>query len=265
MNMYYLGIDIGSVSTDAVLVNEKKEIMSSVVVPSGFDHRKAIGTAVNDLCHRAGIDKAEIKNTVSTGYGRRNVDFADKTVTEISCHAMGVYTANPSIRFVIDIGGQDMKVIKVGEKGLVGNFVMNDKCAAGTGRFLDVMAHALGIPVNELGQLSKKARKSRQISSTCTVFAESEVISLIAEGIPPEEIIAGIHESVAERVVSMAASLGIESGIAMTGGVAMNSGVVSAVEKRLGQIYIPAKPQIAGAYGASVYAVNTNVRQTAGV
>lgn len=250
----FLGIDVGSVSTDAVLINSDGEIVAEAVVNSGFNHQKAISSAMENVCGLAEIKRADISKTVGTGYGRKNIPFADKVVTEISCHAKGIYQLYPQVKFLIDVGGQDLKVIEVGENGSVRNFVMNDKCAAGTGRFLDVMANALGIHVNELGSLSEKAKKAKPISSTCTVFAESEVISLIAQGIPAEEIVAGIHKSVAARVLSMGHSLGIGGKVAMSGGVAMNSGVVKALEEELDDIFIPAKPQIIGAYGAAVYA-----------
>lgn len=251
----FLGIDVGSVSTDAVLIDGNEKIVAYSIVKSGFDHKKAIEAATADVCKKASIDIKEIKKIVGTGYGRRNVPDTCKAVTEISCHAMGVHRIFPNVRTVIDIGGQDSKVIRVTEDGFVETFIMNDKCAAGTGRFLEVMAHAMDVPVDVLGEFSLKANKPLAISSICTVFAESEVISRIAEGNPKEDIIAGIHKAIGERIMGMMASVGIRHPIAMTGGVAKNTGVVRAITKYLGaEAYIPEEPQIMGALGAAIYA-----------
>jgi len=251
----YLGIDIGSVTTNAVLLNDNKDIVAFSIVKSGFDHRAAIDEVINNICVKAKIKKEQIQSIVSTGYGRRNVTEANKVVTEISCHAMGIHIFFPNVRTVIDIGGQDSKVIRVSERGYAETFHMNDKCAAGTGRFLEVMAHAMGISSGELGLLALNAKKVEPISSICTVFAESEVISKIAEGKPKENIIAGIHQAIGERLMGMVATIGIKKPIALTGGVAKNQCILDVLSKRLGvNIFRPFEPQIVGALGAAVFA-----------
>ena len=253
----YLGIDVGSVTTDAVLLNDEKKIIAFSIVKSGFDHRAAIDKVINDICIKAQIVREQIKSVVSTGYGRRNVTEANKVVTEISCHAMGIHFLAPNIRTVIDIGGQDSKVIRISEDGYAETFYMNDKCAAGTGRFLEVMAHAMEIDINDLGAIALTAKKAETISSICTVFAESEVISKIAEGKPKENIIAGIHQAIGERLMGMVAAIGVKMPVALTGGVAKNQGIKKALTKYLGEdIYKPEEPQIVGALGAAVFALD---------
>ena len=253
----YLGIDVGSVSTDAVLLNEQKEIIAFFIVKSGFDHKAAIDEVTNEICKKVRIKKEQIKSIVSTGYGRRNVAEANKVVTEITCHAMGIHFLAPDIRMVIDIGGQDSKVIRVSESGYAETFYMNDKCAAGTGRFLEVMAHTMGIDINNLGSIALTAKKVEPISSICTVFAESEVISKIAEGKPKESIIAGIHKAIGERLMGMVASIGVKKPVALTGGVAKNQCIVNVLSKSLGEsVYCPEEPQIVGALGAAIFAMN---------
>lgn len=254
----YLGIDVGSVTTDAVLLNDEKKIVAFSIVKSGFDHRTAIHEAVNVICLKAQIERDQIHSVVSTGYGRRNVLEANRVVTEISCHAMGIHFLAPDIRTVIDIGGQDSKVIRVSESGYAQTFYMNDKCAAGTGRFLEVMAHAMEIDINDLGAIALSAQKIEPISSICTVFAESEVISKIAEGKPKENIIAGLHQAISERLIGMVAAIGVKEPIALTGGVAKNQGINKMLSKYLGaNIYKPDEPQIVGALGAAVFALHS--------
>ena len=253
----YLGVDIGSVTTDAVLLNDEKKMVAFSIVKSGFDHRAAVDKAVNDICSKAQIDKEQIKSIVSTGYGRRNVAEADRVVTEISCHAMGIHFLAPDIRTVIDIGGQDSKVIRVSEDGYAETFYMNDKCAAGTGRFLEVMAQAMEIDINDLGAIALTAKKAEPISSICTVFAESEVISKIAEGKSKESIIAGLHQAIGERLMGMVAAIGVKKPVALTGGVAKNQGINKVLSKHLGEdIYRSEEPQIVGALGAAVFAMD---------
>ena len=253
----YLGIDIGSVSTDAVLLSDRNEIIAFSIVKSGFDHKAAIDEVINEICVEAQIERTQIKNIASTGYGRRNVIGANKVITEISCHAMGIHFLSSDIRTVIDIGGQDSKVIRVSESGYAETFYMNDKCAAGTGRFLEVMTHAMGININDLGSIALTAKKVEPISSICTVFAESEVISKIAEGKPKENIIAGIHKAIGERLMGMVASVGVKKPVALTGGVAKNQCIVNVLSKSLGEsVYCPEEPQIIGALGAAIFAMD---------
>ncbi|MEF2965916.1 acyl-CoA dehydratase activase [Paenibacillus sp. M1] len=251
----YLGIDVGSVSTDAVLLDEESRIVAYSIEKSGFDHKQAIRNATDRVCEAGGVLHSDIRGTAGTGYGRRNVEGACVTVTEITCHAKGIAAVYPEVRTLIDIGGQDSKVIRIMENGFAENFIMNDKCAAGTGRFLEVMAHTMGVETSQLGPLSLKAKKPRPISSICTVFAESEVISRISEGCPLEEIIAGIHQAIGDRLLAMFSSIGVVHPVALTGGVAKNSGVVKAISDRLGrELLIPNEPQITGALGAAILA-----------
>lgn len=251
----YLGIDIGSTTSKAVIINSKKEILSKAIVNSGTGTRgpeKAVEAALLKI----GINQEHIKYSVVTGYGRMNYSRADKQITEISCHAKGVVLIMPEVRTIIDIGGQDAKVIRLDEYGKVENFAMNDKCAAGTGRFLEVMARILDCPINELAELAQESTEEIEISSTCTVFAESEVISQLSSGARRENVARGTHRSIAKRVAGLAYRIGIEADVAMTGGVALNYDVVRALENEIGKkIIVSDTPQIAGALGAALYAL----------
>jgi predicted CoA-substrate-specific enzyme activase len=251
----FAGIDVGSLSTDVVLIDETGEILSYSIISTGANSTEAAEKALDEALNQAGFSRDQILASVGTGYGRVSVPFAKKRVTEISCHALGAFHLAPDTGTVIDIGGQDSKVIHVGPEGRVMDFTMNDKCAAGTGRFLEVMAAKLEVPLSGMGELSLNAKSEVQISSVCTVFAESEVISLVAKNHPVEEIIKGIHRSIVNRVWSMAASLGIREPVMMTGGVAKNQGVRRLVEEKLGKPVTQVKePQIVGALGAAIVA-----------
>jgi predicted CoA-substrate-specific enzyme activase len=202
-----------------------------------------------------GVRPAEVAGIVATGCGRGRIGFAGRFVTEITCHAAGAHFLNPATLTVIDIGGQDSKAILLSSDGRVRDFVMNDKCAAGTGRFLEVMAQALEVDLDKFGELSLAADRPAAISSLCTVFAESEVVSLIAGGEKRENIIAGIHESIAVRVAAMAGRIGVTAPVMMTGGVARISGVVRSLEKKIGcPIAVSDRSQVAGAIGAALLA-----------
>ena len=252
--MIVAGIDIGSLSSEAVILKEG-EIMSYSIFPTGADTRKAAGMCMREALERAHLKFEDLAATVATGYGRINVPFATKTVTEITCHARGAYRLFPSTRTVIDMGGQDSKVISIDAEGRVSDFVMNDKCAAGTGRFLEVMAGALEVDLEEMGERSARARNGVVISSMCTVFAESEVISLIAAGCSKNDIIRGLHEAISKRIFTMAGKLRMERPITMTGGVAKNRGIVDALGRLLkSRIQLPEEPQIVGALGAALSA-----------
>ena len=254
--MYTVGIDIGSITTKAAAMQDGRLIGTSLGF-TGYNSAAAGKKVFAELLQVAGIkDTAGIK-VVSTGYGRSSLDFADKAITEITCHAAGAHFLNDKIRFIIDIGGQDSKAILLDEKGRVKNFVMNDKCAAGTGRFLEVMARALEINLDDFGALSLKALQPAQISSLCTVFAESEVISLIAKGVARENIVAGIHESIGSRIAALAARPGLTTPLMVTGGVAKNIGLIKALEKALGfKTEVSEYTQLTGAIGAAVLAKN---------
>lgn len=253
MNVF-AGIDVGSATTKAVVLRKDK-IVGFAVNPTIPDRRIPANTLEQALI-KTKFRKENISRIVATGYGRINVDFADKIITEITCHGMGAKWLNKKITAVIDIGGQDSKAIVLNEHGEVNDFVMNDKCAAGTGRFIELIANTLNIPLEKVGKLSLKGKKPADISSMCAVFAESEVVSLVAEGVSSENILAGIHKAIARRVVSMARRTGLEQKtIALTGGIAKNVGMVRALEQELGtKIYLSKEPQIVGALGAALLA-----------
>ena len=252
--MITAGIDVGSISTKAAIIKDG-DLIGTLTVPTGYNVEKAIGEVYSRLLNQLDLNIEVISRVVSTGYGRNRVLFSDKSITEISCHAAGVRFLNPDIRCIIDIGGQDSKAIVVDDDGSVVDFIMNDKCAAGTGRFLEVMARALEVDLDAFGQLSMKAEKPASISSLCTVFAESEVISLISKGENRSNIIAGIHESIASRVSAMCARIGMHAPLIMTGGVAQNAGVVRAIEKKLNlAVSVSEHAQANGAIGASILA-----------
>lgn len=247
---YFAGVDIGSTMTKAVIVSDRIE--ASLIGPTGPEHRKLANKVMEETLAQAGLRFDDLTYITATGYGRINVPFADKQVTEITCHARGLQSLLPTVRTVIDIGGQDSKGIKL-EAGKVVDFVMNDKCAAGTGRFLEVIADALGVTLKNLGDLSLKAQKTIAISNTCTVFAEHEVISQLAGGASVNDLIAGIHDAIAARVYSMVKKLKIEQDVAVTGGGAKNIGLVRALEGRFGfSLLVPPEPLITGALGAAL-------------
>ena len=252
--MYTAGIDIGSISTKAVIMRDG-QLLASRVILTGYNAENAGKKVFDAVLDDLQISASAITRIVATGYGRKSLAMADKSITEIMCHATGARYLNPLIRSIIDIGGQDSKAILLDDRGKVANFAMNDKCAAGTGRFLEVMARALEVNLDEFGRMSLKADLPARISSLCTVFAESEIISLIAKGEKRENIIAGIHESICVRVLAMANRIGIKSPVMMTGGVAKNIGVVRAFEKAIGSpIEVSDYAQVNGAIGAALLA-----------
>jgi predicted CoA-substrate-specific enzyme activase len=245
------GIDIGSITAKAAILRGN-ELLGTRVIFTGYNAEAAGRRVFEELLAELGLAPAAVIRIVATGYGRKSVTIADRAVTEIMCHAAGARYLDPSIRSLIDIGGQDSKAVVMDENGRVTNFTMNDKCAAGTGRFLEVMARALEADLDEFGALSLRAERPSKISSLCTVFAESEVISLIAKGETRENIIAGIHEAIASRVSAMANRIGLIAPILMTGGVARNIGVVRALEKVIGMpVAVSPRAQVAGAIGAA--------------
>ena len=251
-----MGMDVGSTTSKCLILKNGAEIIGSAIVHAGT------GTTGPARCESAaladaGITRAEICSVTATGYGRSSYDGADFVVSELSCHAIGAHAMFPEARTVIDIGGQDAKAIRIGADGKLENFMMNDKCAAGTGRFLDVMARVLELDVGDLAEKDAQARHPVNISSTCTVFAESEVISQLSRNVDICDLVAGIHASVAVRTASLVRRLGLVSPVAMTGGVANNAGVVHALEKELDTpISVSPLCQLAGAYGAAIYGWN---------
>ncbi len=252
---FFAGIDTGSLSTEVVIVGNEGNIVAYSIQQTGSDPIAASKLAMDDALSKASISNEQVKRKVATGYGRISIPFADKKITEISCHAVGAHHLFPGTGTVIDIGGQDSKVIHVGPGGKVLDFTMNDKCAAGTGRFLEVMASTFRLTLEELGNLSLQAKEAIPISSMCTVFAESEVVSLIAHNKPKENIILGLHTAIVNRIWNMVKTVGIHGEVTMTGGVAKNTGVVTLFERKLGRsINVYKEPQIIGALGAALLA-----------
>jgi len=238
--------------TKVVIVDDNEEICSCVVGPSGAEHRRLANRVMKQALEQAGLSFDAVSCAIATGYGRINVPFADRQITELTCQAKGVSSLFPNVRLAIDIGGQDAKGLKIKDGRLIA-FVMNDKCAAGTGRFLEVIVDALGLKLEELGSLSLKATHKIEISNTCTVFARQEIISCISEGVPIEDIVAGLHDAITSRVVSMVRRLKIEPDVVCTGGVAKNIGVVKALEENLGcEVLVPENPLLTGAIGAAL-------------
>ncbi|MCK4848923.1 MAG: 2-hydroxyglutaryl-CoA dehydratase [Candidatus Heimdallarchaeota archaeon] len=250
------GIDIGSLTAKIVVLKiQDKKIVDR------FSSLKKVGYAPGNVANNLLIEAKKYFQTdsldyvISTGYGRRMVTESNKSITEITCHALGAHFSNPTIQTIIDVGGQDSKVIRINLKGQVQDFEMNDKCSAGSGRFLEVMADALEVSIDEFGTLGLISSSPSKISSTCTVFAESEVISRLNQGALRNDIIAGIHVSIVNKIVALSARVGIEPNVALTGGVALNPAVKILLEKSLGmEIYTPNQPQLNGALGAALLA-----------
>jgi len=250
--LYFAGIDLGSTMTKVVIIDAEGQILARVETHTGAEHRRLANKVLEQALGQAGLPFNEIAYVVATGYGRINVPFADLQITELTCHARGIMNLFPSAKTVLDIGGQDAKGLKL-KDGKLTAFVMNDKCAAGTGRFLEVTARTLGIKLEDLGSISLKSRNKVKISNTCTVFAQQEIISRLSEGISLEDIVAGLHEAIASRAVGMLRQLKIEPAVVFTGGVAKNSGVIRAVRETLGsEILVPDDPLISGALGAAL-------------
>ena len=253
---FVVGLDSGSTSTNAVVMNEAREIVASVVIRTGAKAGASAERAYREVLERAGITPDQIACTIATGYGRVSIPFADENVTEISCHGRGAHYFNPAVRTILDIGGQDSKAIHVNATGEVTDFAMNDKCAAGTGRFLEMIARSLEISLDELGPAALESKKRLEIASMCSVFAESEVISLIANNEEKPDIAAGVCRAVAGKAYSLMRRVGLEGAYMMTGGVAQNPGVVRAVEELIGEkLFICEDPEIVGATGAALLAL----------
>ena len=254
--MYVMGIDSGSTSTNAVIMDQDRKIKAFSVVRTGAKSGVSAERALNDVLEKAGLTREDISWIVSTGYGRVSIEFADENVTEISCHGKGAHYFNPKIRTILDIGGQDSKAIRLNENGEVKDFVMNDKCAAGTGRFLEMIARTLEVSLDELGAIALTSQEKIEITSMCSVFAESEVISLIANNKEKADIADGVCHAIANKASGLLRRVGMEPEFMMTGGVAKNPGVVRAVEEKIGsKLYICEEPEIVGAAGAAVYAL----------
>lgn len=256
--MITLGIDIGSAASKAVILENGTTILARQAVPLGTG-TSGPSQVYEKVFQEAGLRPQDVSRSVVTGYGRMKFHLADEQISELSCHGKGVHVLAPGIRTVIDIGGQDVKALHIDEEGRLQEFVMNDKCAAGTGRFLEVMARTLNIRMEDMGPMAASSTKAVSISSTCTVFAESEVISQLSEGETISDIVAGIHRSVARRVAGMTLKIGCIPGIAMSGGVALNEGITRALQEELHMpIWVHPDCQLAGAIGAARLAWERN-------
>ncbi len=249
-----MGIDVGSTASKCVIMKDGQEIVAKSLVPVGTG-TSGPARAIAEVLDNAKMTREQMDFVLATGYGRNSLDgLADLQMSELSCHAKGATFLFPQVHTVVDIGGQDVKILQV-ENGVMTNFVMNDKCAAGTGRFLDVMARVLEVKVQDLGMLGAQSTKQVEISSTCTVFAESEVISQLAMGTNKCDIIHGIHKSVAGRVSGLCHRIGVRDDVVMTGGVAQNHGIVKALQEQLGhEIHTTPLTQYNGALGAALFA-----------
>ena len=252
--MYFAGVDIGSTMTKIVLTDTNGKVLSAIKGPTGPEHRQLANEVMKMALGQARLQLDDISYVVATGYGRVNVPFADRQITELTCHAKGVSSLFPDVKTAIDIGGQDAKCMKINSGKLV-DFAMNDKCAAGTGRFLEVIAATLGIKLEDLGHISLKSTENVQISSLCTIFAQQEVVARLSEGAKPEDIIAGLHDALTSRVAALARRLKIEPDVVLTGGVAKNVGIVRAMKENLAcELLIPEDPLLTGAMGAAILA-----------
>lgn len=256
---YLAGIDSGSTTTNMIALDQTGEIVARAIVRTGAKAKNGACAAFQEIQKQLGATPEDFKAITATGYGRFNIPFATDTKTEITCHAKGAHFLNPEIRTIVDIGGQDSKVICLDETGAVSNFIMNDKCAAGTGRFLEAMARTLEIDLSTLSVAGLTWDKDISISSMCTVFAESEVISLIADNHSESDIAHGINKSIASRTASMVSRAKGTAPFMMTGGVARNRGVVEELERKLdASLFIADNPDLCGALGAALFALEEN-------
>lgn len=250
------GCDVGSATGKALIMRDGK-IAAYAIIPATTKPDKTAYKVMDEALSKVGLSSLrEIEYVVGTGYGRAKVPFANQNISEITCHAKAAYWLRPTVRTVIDIGGQDCKVIGIDDRGKVRDFTMNDKCAAGTGRFFEAMARTLEVELHELSSLALRSQKPAQITSQCSVFAESEVISLVSDGVDPADIAAGLLVSVAGRLSSLVRSIGIVKDVTVSGGCAKNRGLVESLQKKLGTSIeiLPEDPQIIGALGAALIA-----------
>jgi predicted CoA-substrate-specific enzyme activase len=248
---YFAGIDVGSTMTKAVILNSG--VIASVIGPTGPEQRRLANKVMEEALKRAALAFQAITSVVSTGYGRINVPFADAQYTEITCHARGIASLYPQARTIIEVGGQDTKAIKIETTGRATDFVMNDKCAAGSGRFIEVIADALRVPLDNVGDLSLQSTHPAKISNICTIWAQQEVAASLAQGIPIPDLLAGVHRSLAERIVTMVNRLRVEEAVVVTGGGAKNKGLLKVLSEQLGRkILVPEEPLITGALGAAL-------------
>jgi predicted CoA-substrate-specific enzyme activase len=251
LTSYFAGIDVGSTMTKAVILNEG--IIASIIGPTGPEQRRLANKVMEEALKKAALSFQAITYIVSTGYGRINVPFADKQFTEITCHAKGIIHLFPKAKTLIDIGGQDIKAMKIDAAGKTTDFVMNDKCAAGSGRFIEVIADSLGIPLDKVGDLSLQSKNPAKISNICTIWAQQEVAASLAQGISISDLLAGVHYSLVDRICRMVNRLRVEDQVIVTGGGAKNRGLLKALSEQLGhKILVPEEPLITGAFGAAL-------------
>jgi predicted CoA-substrate-specific enzyme activase len=254
---YFAGIDSGSTSTDVVILDRDAKIVTGIILPTGAGAAAGAERALEEALQQAGLERGDIDAMVTTGYGRTAISDGDRSITEITCHARGAHYLDPSVRTVIDIGGQDSKVIRLDENGGVVNFVMNDKCAAGTGRFLEMMARTMEMSLDEMSKRGLKYKEDITISSMCTVFAESEVVSLIAQNKDTDDIVHGLNKAVASKTASLAKRVGGEERYMMTGGVSKNESLVRTLEQKLETtLVVHENAQLCGALGAALFAMD---------
>lgn len=257
MKHFVMGIDFGSTTAKTVILDLQGQVVASNVAHMGAVSGEGVKSSIEGALKEAGITQDDVGRTVSTGYGRRMLDIADKNYTEITCHARGAVAMVPDARLVIDIGGQDSKVIAVDANGLVAQFAMNDRCAAGTGKFLEVLARAMQIELQDMGSIALEAQEELKISSMCATFAETEVISLLAEGNSKPNVLGAVHAAIASRTMGLVGRVGKKGPVVMTGGVAKNAAAVHHIQKALGMpIHLPKTPQTAGALGAALLALD---------
>jgi predicted CoA-substrate-specific enzyme activase len=255
--IYGAGIDVGSTQTKGVIISEKQEIMGKALIDTGAYVTRAAERCFAETLLNAGLKREEVLFVVGTGYGRYKVTFGDAQITEIGCHARGASYAFPGTNTVIDMGGQDAKGIKVGPGGEVKDFVMNDKCAAGTGRFLANSAEALSLSLDDIGEISLQAKVPVRLTTVCTVFVESDIMSYLAQGKKVEDILGGVHSAIAARTISLVRRVGIEEEVTFTGGVSRNTGMVKALEAKLGlKLNVSPDSHFMGALGASLMALD---------
>ena len=259
--MYTMGIDVGSASSKAVILRDGREVVAALAVQAGTGS-SGPGRVLEAIAAESGLTTKDMSFILATGYGRTALPMADKQMSEITCHAKGVFFEEPTARTIIDIGGQDVKAIALTDQGTIRQFYMNDKCAAGTGRFLEVMSRVLEVGLDKMAGYHFRSQHPASVSSTCTVFAESEVISLLSQGVAKEDIIAGVHFSVAAKACALAQRVGVRESVVLTGGVGQNSGVADAIQKELGQqILVARDPQLTGALGAALLAYEEQIRK----
>lgn len=252
----FAGVDVGSLTAEALIIEPAGKVVAATIIRVRPRPEQSAREAFDRVLAESGLTPDNIDLCFSTGYGRDAISFSAKNISEISCHGRGAQHLLPSVRTIIDIGGQDCKVIRVDNDGHLHDFIMNDKCAAGTGRFLEMMARTLDVPLSDLGALALKSRKPLALSSICTIFAEMEVMQLIYAGKKKKDIAAGIHASLARRIKALVGRVGLNGDICMTGGVSKNRGMVALLEQELGISFakLPLDPQLIGALGAALFA-----------